>query len=324
MFKSKTKIILIIVAILATILIVLFNKQIGNLLNIFRGKAESVIRNITLSGEEFFNNIENDKFILDDQNRLVLNPWVNTRHFLSVSNPSYYTEVDILRFADLKIDIHNWATINGGKNTPYRNSDGSYYLTQSQKDLIDQLHDKGQTIFWLGITNEHVNIFGIPVIYTELCNAIDSYITTFNELDISDAKVGIYVPSLGQDEIITQLREDSTWQEQYDFAENTRSAIKQACGNNWYKVKWLITGQDEAHGFQLTNDAQSYWAHHTAVSSVDDVEDLVYHNTYSVMNDPTWKQIWGKFYKLAWTDGSLVSGLAGNRQLTTLGQSIFE
>ena len=87
MFKSKTKIIITASAILAIILIVLFNKQIGNLLNTFRGKAESIIKNITLSGEEFFNNIENDKFILDDQNRLVLNPWVNTRHFLSVSNP---------------------------------------------------------------------------------------------------------------------------------------------------------------------------------------------------------------------------------------------
>ncbi len=318
-------------AALIILLIVLFNKQIGSLLNTFKSWADTQSKNITLSGDEFFNNVTNDDFMLDAQNRLILNPGTSppppppeTWDFISISNPSNYVEADILRFADLKIEMQNWATINGGKMTPYPNGDGTYRLDAIQENLISQLAVKGQNIFWIGITGDHVNIFGTPQVYIELCNAIDAYIVTFNKLSLPNAYIGVYVPALGQDEIITNLRPPNyDRQQQYDFAEATRAAVKVACGASWSKVMWMNTGQDNYMGYQLTNDAQSYWAHHTNVSLVSDVEDLVYNNNYTIMSSAPWKTIWGGFKKLAWTDVGLVTGAAGSRQFTALGLAIF-
>lgn len=329
---KKLKIILTVSAVVAVVLIVLFNKQISGLLNIFGSRAALDQGSITLDGNNFFNGVVNNSFKLDAQNRLVLNinsSPISGRHFLSLNNPNNYNETDILNFVDLDIDIHNWATINGGKMTPYRNGDGTYYLDTAQKNLIDQLYTKGERVFWIGITLDHVISFGFPAIYTELCSAIDAYVAGFNELSLTDAEVGVYTGSysydlgLGQDEIITNIRPGYTRAQQYAFSETTRSAVKSACGSNWNKVKWLITGQDNILGFQLTNDAQSYWAHHTNVSTTSDVEDMVYHDDYTIMSSQAWKNTWGSFSKLAWTDTGLVQGTVGNRTLSSLGQSLF-
>ena len=321
--KNKPKIILIVSAILAVVLIVLFNKQISNLFNIFSSRADLDQGSIVLDGNNFLDGITNNDFKLDDQNRLVLNIAPTTHNLLSISDPSDYNEADILKFADWKIDIHNWSTLYGGKMTPYRNLDGSYYLQTNQKNLINELYNKSQRIFWIGITPDHELYFGIPVIYTEICNAVNAYVDAFNELSLTNVKVGIYLATPAQDEVLTNIRPGHTREDQYIFAEDYRNGVKTACGTNWNIIKWFNTGQDNYMGYQLTNDSQSYWAHHTNVSQVEDVEDLVYNDDYNIMNDPTWKTIWGSFYKFAWTDVWLVQGTVGNRTLTPLGQSIL-
>lgn len=249
-----------------------------------------------------------------------------TRDVMSISNPAKYNEVDLLRFAEQGIDIHNWATWYGGKNTPYRNPDGTFYLSETQKQLIRDLYSKGERIFWIGVTTDHITfIFEDP--YTDTANAIKAYTDFFKQAGLWKAKVGIYIP-IWQDEIITRHREGMTWQEQYDLAETSRTEIKNRLTLiEWRRIKWTITGQDfmEHDGieYQLTNNYRSYWAHHSAVTQPWEAEDLVYHHVLSIMADEDWKAIWKKWGKFAWTDGSLVEGEKGSRELTELGKNIF-
>ncbi len=246
-----------------------------------------------------------------------------TRHFVSISNPTNYNTDDIIRLGTWGIDVQNWATIYGGKMTPWRDGNGNYELKDDQKDLIKELYGDGQRIFWMGVTGEHINIFGTPQVYTETAKGIAAFVDAFNEMNMPEAYVGVYVPAFGQDEPITQIKSGNTRQQQYDFSEAVRAAVKTASGANWSKVMWMITGQDNYMGFQLTNDAQSYWAHHTDVSSTSDVEDLVYNDDYSIMSDPEWKAIWGGFKKLAWTDTGLITGSVGSRYPTALGLDVY-
>ena len=249
------------------------------------------------------------------------------RDVISISNPSEYNETDLLNFAEQGIDIHNWATWFGGRAIPFRNPNGSFYLSENQKQLILDLYDERQRVFWIGVTTDHINwIFEDP--YEDTANAIKAYTDFFAEEELWEAKVGLYIP-IWHDEIITKQRKNMTWQEQYDLVENARAEIKSRLKlYEWNKVKWTITGQDfMIHNntlYQLTNDAQSYWAHHTDVTTPKEAEDLVYHHIFSVMADEEWKAIWSRWGKFAWTDGSLVEGEKGSKQLTELGEEIFE
>lgn len=249
------------------------------------------------------------------------------RNVISISNPSKYNETDLIRLAEQKIDIHNWATWNGGKMTPYKNTDGTYYLSDEQKQLIKTLYNKGQKIFWIGITSDHINFVWQGNVYDETANAIKAYTTYFRNARMWRAKVGVYIP-VWHDEIITRHRQNMTWQEQYDLVENARTEVKsRLTWFEWFKVKWTISGQDfmihDEQKFQLTNKFNSYWMHHTAVTQPYEAEDLVYHHVLSEMANPTWKETWVKFGKFAWTDYTIVEGLKGNRQLTELGEKIF-
>lgn len=254
-------------------------------------------------------------------------PFEPTRHVISISNPSKYNETDLIRFAEMGIDIHNWVTWYGGKMTAYRNPDGTYYLSEEQKSLIKTLYSKGQRIFWIGVTSDHINfLWENP--YDESANMIKAYVKFFSEEHLRFAKVGLYVP-VWHDEIITRKRPDMTWQEQYDLVETSRIEILSRLSLfEQSKIKWTVTGQDymvhDGQEFQLTNDKISYWAHHTDVTEVEEAEDLVYHHILTVMADSIWKEKWSHFKKFAWTDGTLVDGDVGERQLTELGKVIFE
>lgn len=254
------------------------------------------------------------------------------RHVISISNPTKYNETDLLYLADKGIDVHNWGTWFGGRYTPYRNTDGSYYFKVEQKELLKELYNRGQRVFWVGFSADHAEfIYGLPQGYDELAGMVKAYIKLFNQEKMWFAKAGVYTGglALGQDEVITHLRPEYTWGQQYALSELHREEVKSRLGFNWLRVKWLVTGQDfmvhDNAVFQLTNDpVTSYWAHHTAVSEPFEVEDLVYHNVLTVMADPVWKAEWGKFLKLAWTDSTLVEGVKGSRVLTALGESVFE
>lgn len=249
------------------------------------------------------------------------------RHVISVNDPSDYNETDLLNFAEQGIDIHNWATWFGGKATPFRYPNGSFYLSEGQKQLIIDLYDEGQTIFWIGVTTDHiVFIFGNP--YEDTTNAIKTYTNFFMEEELTFAKVGLYVP-IWHDEILTRLREGMTWPEQYELVEIARVEIMSRLDlDERARVKWTVAGQDfmihDEIEYQLKNDEQSYWMHHTDVTTPEEAEDLVYHNVFSVMADEEWKAIWSDWGKFAWTDGTLVNGDKGNRELTELGEQIFE
>lgn len=199
-----------------------------------------------------------------------------------IDNPENYNDNDILNIAKQGVDIINWVTYYGGNMTPYRTdpnaADGTYYLDQTQKDLINDLYTQaGQRIFWLGISLWHIDNF-FPTQegwnpYTEVAKATKAFTDYFADQGWNNVRVGIYTGvstgtnttryGLYQDEPIFWLHtpppgwvadhpgQTWDWHDQYAGAENAHKNVRIASMANgtWSKVLWLITGGDYSYRY---------------------------------------------------------------------------
>jgi len=262
-------------------LIVLFNQQIGELLNSLMLKAAKQLKSITLSN--FM--VPPDSGLIFENGKLKLNPPSQSlpkRHIMIIDDPTKYSDTDILNIAKQGVDIINWVTSYGGNMTPHRtntNPDGTYYLSQTQKDLINDLYTgAGQRIFWMGVSLWHIdNLFpdqGWDP-YIEVAKATKAFTDYFATQGWNNTKVGIHTGvsinnithttryGLYQDEPIFWLHtpppgwiadhpgQTWDWHDQYAGAENAHQEVQAACVANgtWSKVLWLITGGDHSHRY---------------------------------------------------------------------------
>lgn len=273
---------------ISIILIVLFNQQIGNLLNSLFLKAARQFKTITLNN--FI--VSPDSGLIYENGKLKLSPpnlAQSKRHILIIDNPANYNDSDILNIAKQGVDIINWTTTTGGRMTPYRTStdeNGTYYLNQTQKNLVNDLYNQaGEKIFWIGISLGHIDdifpSYGLDP-YVEVAKAAKAFTDYFIDQTWNDAKVGIYTGisnddttnppttryGLYQDEAIFWLHNPPPgwadthpgqiwdWHDQYAGAENARKKVKAAsiANGTWSKMLWLIAGGDSSHRYNEDNN----------------------------------------------------------------------
>ncbi|MBU1082847.1 hypothetical protein KKE14_00160 [Patescibacteria group bacterium] len=276
----------IILGTISIILIVLFNQQIGNLLNSLFLKAARQFKTITLNN--FITSP--DSGLVYENGRLKLSPpnvAQSKRHILIIDNPANYNGDDILNIAKQGVDIINWTTTLGGRMTPYRSNtdeNGTYSLSQVQKDLINDLYTQaGEKIFWIGISLGHIDdifpSYGLDP-YVEVAKATKAFTDYFIDQGWDDTKVGVYTGvsndditnitrhGLYQDEAIFWLHYPPEgwaeahpgqiwdWHDQYAGAEDARKKVKAAsiANGTWSKMLWLIAGGDSSHRYNVDSN----------------------------------------------------------------------
>jgi hypothetical protein len=211
------------------------------------------------------------------------------RHTMIITNPGEYTDADILYFANQGVDVINWVSdsFSGIRMTPVRDRiTQNYSLSQSQKDLILKLYCSGERIFWIGLSNYHIDIYfpqelGLNriEIYAETAKAIKAFTDYFAQANLLDAKVGIYTGTskindmydyhgFYTDEAIGWMHNphpdwiDTTgdgiwdWDDQFMGAIESRQGVMNACNANstWDKVAWFIAGMNDSLRYNLNPD----------------------------------------------------------------------